>query len=132
MTESAVFILKDNRGNYVGVDSISYDKPSRNNIYSYSEQLANGYYTYSDESDAIKELKLLQDKGIKINFVITFHIEKINMLEVLRNESRTCNIESCPFKHIVIDERTINSPMFDFIGMKSFIMNYRAMCEVGL
>jgi len=132
MTESTVFVLKDSKGNYVGVNSISYDKPSRKNIYSYSEQLANGYYTYTDESDATKELKLLLDKGMKIKFVITFHIENVDMLEVLRKENKMGNIKSCPFKHIEIRERTINSPMFDFNGTKSIVTDYREMRKVGV
>ena len=132
MTELKVFALKDSEGNYVGANSVSYDKQSGKNIYSYSEQLTNGYYTYTDKLDAEIKLKSLQDKGMKIKFVITFHIENIDILEVLRKENKMGNIKSCPFKHIEIRERTINSPMFDFNGTKSAIIDYRAMRKAGV
>jgi len=132
MTEQEVFVLKDSRGNYVGVNSISYDKQTKKYMYSYSEQLANGYYTYTDKSDAKNELNLIQEKGVKIKFGIAFHIERINMLEVSRNEVRLGIVKACPFKHIVIDEIEIAPPIVDSIGIKSFLMDYRAMCEVGI
>ena len=132
MIESKVFVLKDSRGNYVGVNSISYDKKIRKNIYSYSETLSNGYYTYADESDAKNELRLIQEKGIKIKLGITFHIERVNMLEVSRDEVKLGIVNACPFKHTVIDEIVIEPPIVDSIGIKSVLMDYRAMCEVGI
>ena len=132
MTELEVFVLKDSRGNFVGVNSISYDKQIRKNIYSYSETLSNGYYTYTDELDAKKELNLIQEKGIKIKFGIAFHIERINMLEVSRNEVKLGIVKTYPFKHIVIDENEIDHPVVDSMGIKSIFMDYRFMVEVGI
>ena len=132
MTELEVFVLKDNRGNFVGVNSISYDKQIRKYIYSYSETLSNGYYTYTDELDAKNELNLLQEKGIKIKFGIAFHIERVNMLEVSRSEVKLGIAKTYPFKHIVIDEIEIYHPVVDSIGIKSILMDYRSMCEVGI
>jgi len=132
MTELEVFVLKDSRGNFVGVNSISYDKQIRRYIYSYSETLSNGYYTYTDELDAKNELNLLQEKGIKIKFGIAFHIERVNMLEVSRSEVKLGIVKTCPFKHIVINEIEIDHPVVDSIGIKSILMDYRAMVEVGI
>ena len=132
MTELEVFVLKDSRGNFVGVNSISYDKQIRRNIYSYSETLSNGYYTYTDELDAKNELNLLQEKGIKIKFGIAFHIERINMLEVSRNEIELGIAKTLPFKHIIIEEMVIDPPVVTSIGVKSILMDYRKMVEVGI
>ena len=132
MTELEVFVLKDSRGNFVGVNSISYDKQIRKYIYSYSETLSNGYYTYTDELDAKKELNLIQEKGIKIKFGIAFHIERINMLEVSRNEVKLGIVKTYPFKHIVINETAIEPPIVNSVGIKSVLMDYRAMVEVGI
>jgi len=132
MTELEVFVLKDSRGNFVGVNSISYDKKIRKNIYSYSETLSNGYYTYTDELDAKSELNLLQEKGIKIKFGITFHVERVNMLEVSRSEVKLGIVKTYPFKHIVINEIEIDIPVVDSIGIKSILMDYRSMVEVGI
>jgi len=132
MTEQKVFVLKDSRGNFIGVNSISYNKQTGKNVYSYSETLSNGYYTYTDESDVKNELSLIQEKGIKIKFGIAFHIERINMLEVSRSEVKLGIVKTYPFKHIVIDEIEIDHPVVDSIGVKSILMDYRSMCEVGI
>jgi hypothetical protein len=108
MAETEVFVLKDHGGKYVGVNSISYDKEIKEYIYSLSDQLTNGYYTYTNELDAIKDLKLLEDKGLKIKFGTTFHIENIDILETAKNENKD-GIKLYPFEHIVIDQSMLAS-----------------------
>ncbi len=116
MIETEVFVLKDHGGkNYVGVNSISYDDEVGEHIYSFSNRLTNGYYTYTSKADAIKDLKLLQDKGIKINFGITFHIEKINILETIKNENEN-GIKLYPFQHKVINQSMLASEFVCEVG----------------
>ena len=107
-----VFILKDANQDYVGVNSISYDELTRNYIYSFSPQLLNGYNTYTDETDANNQLKLLQEKGQKIKFGMDFHIEKINMVEVINKENRIGKVETLPVKHKIINVK-ISMPLED-------------------
>jgi hypothetical protein len=107
MTEGKTYVLKDDKGNYVGVNSISYDEPTRENIYSWSERLVNGFYTYTEKSDVMKDLKLLQEKGLKINFGKNFHIEKINISEVLKNENKVGNSLAYPFKYEIIGSKSV-------------------------
>ena len=132
MTEFEAFVLKDSRGNYVGVNSIAYDKPTKKYMYSWSEQFTNGYYTYTDENDVNKALNIIKEMGTKIKFGIAFHFKKINMLEVLQKEFELGNIQSCPFKHMIIEAVEIDPPIVDSIGVTSVLMDYRAMCEVGI
>ena len=110
MAETEVFVLKDHGGEYVGPNSISYDDEMGEYIYSLSSQLTNGYYTYTNELDAIKDLKLLQDKGVKTKFGITFHIEKIDILETAKNENKD-GIKLYPFRHIIINQSML-APKF--------------------
>lgn len=131
IAEQEVFVLKDSRGNFVGVNSISYDKRKRKNIYSYSEIHTNGYRTYTNIDDAKKILYLLQEKGTKIKFGIHFHIEKVNRQEVVKNEYKLGIIKTCPFKHMVIDEIEIDQ-IVNSIGISCILMDYRTMVEVGV
>jgi len=126
MTNNEIYVLKDEEDNYVGVNSISYDKLTRENIYSFSDRLVNGYYTYTNKSDAINELELLQQKGQKINFGITFHIEKINMLEIIKNESNL-GIKAYPFKNKIINEELVVDSRIN----EGFV-NHQDMCGVGV
>jgi len=100
MTEilEGIFVLKDNKGNYIGSNSISYDRESKQYIYSYSKYLTNGFYTYQCESDALNELDILQEKAIKIKIGTKFHVERINRFDVLSNESKM-DISQYPFIH---------------------------------
>jgi len=95
------YALKDSKGNYVGINSITFDEITKQDIYSSSEQLINGFYTYSSELDAITCLHVLRDKGIKIKFGIQFHIEKIDIMEVMIKEHKM-GIKKCPFKYEII------------------------------
>jgi hypothetical protein len=101
MNNVKIYVLKDEKDNYVGINSISHDKKTRKYIYSFSKRFVNGFYTYTDKSDAVVDLNLLEEKGLKINFENNFHIEKINMLEVSINESKL-GIEQYPIQHKVI------------------------------
>jgi hypothetical protein len=116
MAETQAFVLKDRGGEYVGVNSISYDNEIGEYIYSSSPQLINGYHTYTNELDAIKDLKLLQDKGIKINFGITFHIEKIDILKTIKNEKEN-GIKLYPFQHKVINQSMLASEFVCEVGI---------------
>jgi hypothetical protein len=102
MTE-AIYVLKDSKGNYVGINSISYDKSIGKNIYSWSERLINGFYTYTNKADATKELEILQRKGLEIKFKNNFYTEKINESEVLRDENQMGNSLAYPFKYEIIE-----------------------------
>ena len=59
--------------------------------------------------EAIKDLNLLQEKEAKIKFRVTFHIEKINQLEVIKKESKMGNSLAYPFKHQIIEEESITT-----------------------
>jgi hypothetical protein len=107
MIKTKNYVLKDDKGNYVGVNSISYDEILRRNIYSWSERLINGFYTYSDKSEAMKELCLLQRKGIKIKYGVKFHVEEINQLEIIKKENKIGNSLGYPFKYQIIEEESI-------------------------
>jgi hypothetical protein len=94
--EDRTFVLKDNEGNFVGKNSIYCNREFTKCIYSYSEFLTNGFYTYQRESDAKEYLKSLQTMALKIKIGIEFHIEEINRIEVLMLESKK-NIPKNPF-----------------------------------
>ena len=96
--EERTFVLKDNRGNYVGSNSISQNKQAKQYVYSYSKFLTNGFYTYQTSEAAEVGLKILQDKETEINIGKEFHIEEINRYEVLKQESNI-NIPKNPFQH---------------------------------
>lgn len=100
--EEIIFALKDNDGKFVGENSIFCNKEQTKCIYSYSEFLTNGFYTYRRESDAKKSLETLQSMALKIKIGIDFHIEKINRIEVLMLESKG-NIPKNPFIHKSFD-----------------------------
>lgn len=105
MTEKeGIFVLKDNDDNYVGSNSISYDTRNKRYIYSYSKFYTNGFYTYSNESDAMKGLEFLQLKSINIKIGIKFHVEEINRYETLKRESKM-DIPRDPFQHEYFRER---------------------------
>ena len=53
MTEFEAFVLKDSRGNYVGVNSIAYDKPTKKYMYSWSEQFTNASNSVIPSSPSI-------------------------------------------------------------------------------
>jgi len=82
------FVLKDERNNYVGSNSILYDKPTKQFFYSYSEWLTNGFYTYPTESSAREALKILQGIATKNKISIYFHVEKINKLKISIEENK--------------------------------------------
>jgi len=90
------FVLKDERNNYVGSNSILYDKPTKQFFYSYSEWLTNGFYTYPTESSAKQALKSLQEIATKNRISIYFHVEKINKLKILIEENKM-NVPRDPF-----------------------------------
>jgi len=105
--EYQVFTLKDDENNFVGINSISFDKPTGEHIYSWSERLVGGFYTYTSDEDAKRGLQVLQRKAQKIKFVKQFHIKEINMIEVMREEYKMNmnNLNNCPFKCRVIEEK---------------------------
>lgn len=102
--KEGTFVLKDNRGNYVGVNSITYQKRKKLYDYAYSLSLKNGFYTYQTESSVTEALKILQEKGMEIKNVIQFHFEEINRREVLKNENNM-GIKKNPFIHELYDNK---------------------------
>jgi len=82
------FVLKDERNNYVGSNSILYDKETKKFLYSYSEWLTNGFYTYPTEANAREALKTLQGIATKNKISIYFHVEKINKLKISIEENK--------------------------------------------
>ena len=97
------FVLKDERNNYVGSNSISYDKETKQFFYSYSEWLTNGFYTYPTESSAKEVLKKLQEIATKNKISIYFHVEKINKLKISTEENKS-PVPRDPFTTVQINE----------------------------
>lgn len=97
VTTEDVYVLKDQENNYVGNNSISYDKPTKKYFYSCSESLLNSRYnTYSTELKAQEELDKLSKLATKIKFTMKFHIEKIDYMGVLLKESKM-HVSQHPF-----------------------------------
>ena len=85
-----IFVLKDQDGNFVGSNSISYDKQTRQVIYSFSKFLTNGFY-YSLSQKAA-EVQLDNLNQLQAQFKLSgkqFHIEEIDKNEVLYREAQT-------------------------------------------
>lgn len=97
--DEGTFVLKDSDGKYVGSNSVSYDKETNRYVYSYSEFLTNGFYTYKNEKDALGGLKKIQEMGIKIKIGKEFRMEWINDREVVIKESKM-DIPKDPFINI--------------------------------
>ena len=84
------FVLKDQDGNYVGTNSISYDKATKQVIYSYSEFLTNGFYYSSSQKGAEAQLDKLNQ--LQAQFKLSgkqFHVEQIDKNEILYREAQT-------------------------------------------
>lgn len=94
-----IFVLKDENENYVGSNSINFDKETNKYVYTYSEYLTNGFYTYQDKLEAEKALSLITDKGKEIKLGIKFHVDCIDTLETLTKESKM-DIPRDPFVNI--------------------------------
>lgn len=101
--KEATFVLKDNNENYVGVNSISYNKKSKIYDYSHSEFLTNGFYTYQNDKAVLEALGIIQQKGIKIKNVIQFHFEEVNRLKILKEENLK-GVPKDPFIHEYYNE----------------------------
>lgn len=102
MTASA-YVLKDTQGIYVGSNSISYDKESKNFLYSFSQYLTNGFYTYPTMLSANKDLEKLKDIANKIGFEMGFYIEKINPITIIKQESKIIGVKQ--IIHRVIENK---------------------------
>ena len=126
--ENQVFTLKDDENNFVGVNSISFDKSIGKHIYSWSERLVGGFYTYADNEDAIRGLQILQRKAQEIKFVKQFHIKEINMIEIMKEEFKMGIPDSCSFMCREIEE----NEMIDIPSKVAFMvhMNVKS-CGVG-
>lgn len=107
-TQEEIYVLKDQDGKYVGDNSISYDKPTNEYFYSFSETLTNGFYTYSDEAQAKEGLRKLKESASKIKFKINFSFEKIDLMKILLIESKI-KISKHPFvtKRINVDNKEL-------------------------
>ena len=98
-----VFVLKDQDDNYIGVNSIGYYPETKKVIYSYSKTLVNGFYSYSDFSDAQIQLDKLNSANTRFKLPKTFHIKEVDMKEIALVESKIGIIKTCPFVHEEID-----------------------------
>jgi len=87
MTNEMIFVLKDSEGNYIGANSIGYDDETKKVIYSYSKTLVNGFYNYSDFSDAQYALDKLNSANSRFKLPKTFHIQEIDMKLTIKQEN---------------------------------------------
>lgn len=97
MKKEMVYVLKDQEGNYVASNSISYNEDTKKVSYTYSKFLVNGFYNSSTLEIAQTEL----DKLLALNkrFQLAgkqFHVEEIDMVKVMYAESKL-NIPRYPF-----------------------------------
>ena len=102
MTNEMIFVLKDSEGNYIGANSIGYCEDTKKVIYSYSKTLVNGFYNYSDFSDAQVQLDKLNSANSRFKLPKTFHIQEIDMKEAIKQESGLVGL-GFPFVHEEID-----------------------------
>lgn len=104
MTTVKVYVLKDEKGNYVSSNSISYYKKIGKYKYTFSKFLVNGFYTYQNELDAKEVLKELKNKAKEIGFNIQFNISKIDLIQKIYEESKIIK-GRYPFISIVIKKK---------------------------
>lgn len=99
------YVLKDVEGNYVGDNSIIYEKKSNKFWYLYSERLVNGFCRYPNEQLAKISLNKLNDIAKNIGFHMKFHIQRINVDEIITYEN-TLQFKKHPitYKEITLKE----------------------------
>ena len=103
MEEIQIFVLKDQDGNYVSANSISYDSESKQVIYSYCKTLTNGFYNCSSFDDVQTLLDKLNQSQKRFKLEKEFHIEEIPMVATYKEEDRLGLDSRFPFKHEYID-----------------------------
>lgn len=86
MTERIVFVLMDEKGNYIGDNSIQYDKETKKHYYVYSHFLSNSFFTYSNGPQAQVELYKLKALALQLEFKNDFRIKRINLIKELTKE----------------------------------------------
>lgn len=92
---SYVFVIKDNNGMYTG----DITERTKEYVYSYSTRLNNGFFTYPDEKSVITQLNKCKIKTQLLEIDILFHIEQIDFIDVLDQESKLTE-EKNPIKYI--------------------------------
>ena len=93
-TEYDAYVIKDNNGFYAG----SIIEGETKNIYSYSTRLRNGFYTYPTKESVEDELEKLQNLADQLKFDKQFHIEKINLIDIMYIENQMPE-EKYPIKY---------------------------------
>ena len=88
MTKTTSYAVKDDQGNYVGANSISYDGKSGGYLYSCSRFVTNGFYTYGSFERAKKCADNLNEIAKNIGFDRVFYVQEINLANVILEESK--------------------------------------------
>lgn len=97
--EVDTYALKDSEGNYVNSNAISYKEGDQFAIYSYSNFLTNGPFTYSSKEKAINALLELQSCANNIKYNMKFHYEGIKKSKLILIESENnFKVGFSPFK----------------------------------
>jgi len=88
MAERIAFIIKvqDEVDKFCGSNSIQYDSKTEEWNFVYTENVSNGFFTYTTGSQAQVELYKLKDLAISIGFKKEFYIERIDLNKVLIEE----------------------------------------------
>jgi hypothetical protein len=102
--ERIVYALKDEKENYVGSNSIQYDKKTKQHYYVYSHFLSDAFFTYTMESQAQEVLDKLESLAIQLNCKKEFYIKRIDLNKALvdeyaKNKDKT---KTYPFIHELI------------------------------
>lgn len=95
MTERIAYILMDEKGNYVGDNSIQYDKETKQHYYVYSRFLSNSFFTYTTGPQAQVELYKLKALALQLGFKRDFYIKRIELIKELTIEYNR-DKDKCP------------------------------------
>lgn len=124
-----VFVLKDQGGNYVSHNSISYDQESKQVIYSYSPQLTNGYYTCSAFDYAQTCLDRLNQSQKRFKLNKEFHIEKIATVATYTKEDSLGLCSKFPIRHECIDFNDNERWIWILKDSKGNFANANSVCK---
>ena len=95
MAERIAYVLMDEKENYVGDNSIQYDKETRKYYYVCSHFLSNSFFTYTNEEQAQRELDKLKTLAVQISFKKDFYIKRIDLIKELTEEYNR-DKDKCP------------------------------------